>query len=254
PFGDGSIGRERMRSPGLAESAHQRRAVGLEEDESRLHSGGRLQFAIHLRKLLEEPAFTHVDDNRDALETCIAAAGQIRERRNELAGQVIDAKIAQVLERSNGVRLSRPGQPRENDEPVCRARSQLRLVSRLHESSPGSPSSSATASASAARSCCSSRVARSRAALSPRDRSNWFRAATSTRMARFRPGATGMRIRGILTVNNSKTFSSRPSRSYSRSGSQRSNLTTSSTRFDVRVDATPNRSRMLITPRPRTSM
>ena len=43
-------------------------------------------------------------------------------------------------------------------------------------------------------------------------------------------------------------------RSYSRVGSQRSSWTTSSTRFDDRVDAIPNSSLMLITPRPRSSM
>ena len=45
-----------------------------------------------------------------------------------------------------------------------------------------------------------------------------------------------------------------PSRSYSRPGSHRSSWTTSSTRLDVRVEATPNRSWTLIRPSPRISM
>jgi len=66
--------------------------------------------------------------------------------------------------------------------------------------------------------------------------------------------ATGILISGTFSPNNSYDASSSPSRSYSRAVSQRSSCTTSSIRFDVRVDATPNKSRMLISPRPRTSM
>ena len=62
----------------------------------------------------------------------------------------------------------------------------------------------------------------------------------------MRPGATGMRISGTRRPRSSKNASSSPRRSYSRCGSQRSSCTTSSTRFDVRVEATPNRSRRLI--------
>ena len=63
-----------------------------------------------------------------------------------------------------------------------------------------------------------------------------------------------MRISGTFRPISSYDASSSPSRSYSRPSSQRSSCTTSSIRFEVRVDATPNRSRMLIRPRPRTSM
>ncbi len=70
----------------------------------------------------------------------------------------------------------------------------------------------------------------------------------------LRPGATGMRMSGTRSPRISKKLSSRPSRSYSRDGSQRSSWTVSSTRFDERVEAIPNRSLTLITPRPRSSM
>jgi hypothetical protein len=76
-FPDRSIRRERMGPAGLTEAAHQRRAVRLEKDQARLDAGHRLQFAVDLGELLEEPAFAHIDDNRDPLETGIAADGQL---------------------------------------------------------------------------------------------------------------------------------------------------------------------------------
>jgi hypothetical protein len=56
----------------------------------------------------------------------------------------------------------------------------------------------------------------------------------------LRPGATGMRISGTGRPRISKNASSSPSRSYSRVGTQRSSWTTSSTRFDDRVEAMPD--------------
>jgi hypothetical protein len=63
-----------------------------------------------------------------------------------------------------------------------------------------------------------------------------------------------MRIKGTRRPNISFDSSSSPSRSYSRPGSHRSSCTTSSTRLDERVEAIPNKSFTLITPRPRSSM
>src|ERR1043166_9735098 len=61
-----------------------------------------------------------------------------------------------------------------------------------------------------------------------------------------------MRISGTWMPRISYRSSSIPRRSTSRSGSHRSSCTTSSTRLAFRMAATPNRSRMLIRPRPRS--
>ena len=80
----------------------------LEKDQARLDAGHRLQLAVDLRELLEEPAFAHVDDDGDALEPGVVTASQLGKRRNQLAGQIVHAEVPEVLERTNGVGLSRP--------------------------------------------------------------------------------------------------------------------------------------------------
>ena len=115
-------------------------------------------------------------------------------------------------------------------------------------------SGSATGPLSPSFSCCCRRSASALAAWCPRARSNWLRAATSTRFAMLRPGATGIRFIGTRSPRISTYWSSSPRRSYSRPLSQRSSCTTNSIRFDDRVEATPNRSLMLRMPSPRISM
>ena len=55
-------------------------------------------------------------DDRRAPELPIAADGQVGKCRNQGQREVVDAEIAEVLERSNRVGLPRPGQAGHDDE------------------------------------------------------------------------------------------------------------------------------------------
>ena len=175
------------------------------------------QLLEDLRERRQEVAFAHVDDDRDLLDVAAAAQRQLRQRRNQRRRQVVDAEVAEILERADRLRLARSGQPGEDDErlaaapraPSARCRPGVfarRLRGARSRASPRrlparaprrprrrrAPSPLAAASARAARRA-------SRAAWWPRARSSWLRAATSTRIAMLRPGATGMRISGTCS-------------------------------------------------------
>jgi hypothetical protein len=70
-----------MRAPCLAEAANQRRSAGFEKDEPRIDPRHRLELTVHDREALEKPALAYIDDDRDALEAGIVAAGELGEGR-----------------------------------------------------------------------------------------------------------------------------------------------------------------------------
>src|SRR2546428_56219 len=84
--------------------------------------------------------------------------------------------------------------------------------------------------------------------------SRWLRAATSTMVARFRPGRTGITSSGTSMSRMVYFCSSTPRRSYSTLSSHSTSSTTISTFFRSRTAETPNRSLMLMMPIPRISM
>src|SRR5687767_10804970 len=94
--------------------------TGFEKDETRLDARHALQSSIDLREFLQEPTFAHVGDDSDAFESGVAAADELRERGNQLAGQVVDAEISEVFERPDGVRLPGTREPGHDHEPVVR--------------------------------------------------------------------------------------------------------------------------------------
>ena len=69
-----------------------------------------------LRKRRQEVALADVDDDRDLLDVAAGAQRQLRQRRNERRRQVVDAEVAEILERANRLRLARPRQAGQDDE------------------------------------------------------------------------------------------------------------------------------------------
>src|SRR5678815_5617584 len=146
-----------MRTTSFAETTDERLMTCLEEDERRPKPRHRLQFAEGLRELLDESSLAHVDDDRHFVESGIIPQRQLGKRRQHLRREIVDAEIAEVLERAYRVRLSRPGEPGKNDEPAVAgppalarsgsgARTGLTRL-RLHRTPPRPPSSSSSSSA-----------------------------------------------------------------------------------------------------------
>ena len=195
----------------------------------------------HARELLEQDV-----PSRTSMTTAAFSISRVRphrqlgERRQQRDRQVVDAEVAEVLERAHRLRLAGAGQAGEDDEamrrraprprPRARAARRSRAGARRRRArcAAGSASSSASAVRSAASSGSSAdagvqRPARDRGAppaAAPRGR----RAPAAAGCApRPRPGWRGCgparpacRPSGIGTPRISSKVSSRPSRSYSR--------------------------------------
>ena len=87
--------------------------------------GVRLQLPVDARKLRQEAALAHVDDDRHLVEARILARRQLGHRRNQLRRQVVDAEVAEVLERADRLRLARARQAGQDDEAARAARRRL---------------------------------------------------------------------------------------------------------------------------------
>ena len=74
------------------------------------------QLAEDLRKRRDEAALPHVDDDRDLLDLAAGAQRQLGERGDERGRQVVDAEVAEILERADRLRLARARQSGEDDE------------------------------------------------------------------------------------------------------------------------------------------
>ena len=113
-----------MRPPRLAEPPHQRRVARLEEDQHRVEP--RHRFAAAARpsgtatgtcpRGRRRRCATFVDARRLRAATASPASGSSVRR------QVVDAEVAEVLERANRLRLARARQPGEHDERRAAAR------------------------------------------------------------------------------------------------------------------------------------
>ena len=202
-------GRQRMRTPRLAESPHQRRVARFEENQHRVQPRHLAQPPEDLRERRQEAALADVDDDRDLLDVAAGAQRQLRQRRDQRGRQVVDAEVAEILQRANRLRLARSGQTGEDDErraaPGCAwpgLRSSAlfaRLLRRLSSSAASRLDLLVFFVRRRRRGACSRSDARAdRRARGRRGgraaRSSWLRAATSTRIAMLRPGATGIRM------------------------------------------------------------
>jgi hypothetical protein len=105
-FADRPVARERVRTPGLAEPADESGVARLQKDEHRFQTCGRPQTSEHARKLRQEALLAHIDDNGEFIERGALPSRQFRHGRNQLRRQVVDAEVAEVLERANRVCLS----------------------------------------------------------------------------------------------------------------------------------------------------
>ena len=210
-FAGRAIRRQRMRPPRLAEAPHERRVAGLEEDQDRVEPRIFRSRLKTLRKRRQKVALAHVDDDRDLLDVAAAAA-----TASPASGSASSAGCRRRSSRGPRAR-GWPATCPEPDRPVSTMNGWPRLASRAFARL--APSALALRRAVLARftvalrlelfvvvvgaqrragaGCVrSSRSASARAAWWPRARSSWLRAATSTRIAMFRPGATGIRISG----------------------------------------------------------
>ena len=79
----------------------------------------------HARELLEQRALAHVDDDGGLLDLGAGPQRQLREGRHQRDRQVVDAEVAEVLERADRLRLARARQPGQDDERGCRWRPSL---------------------------------------------------------------------------------------------------------------------------------
>src|SRR5262249_19173804 len=147
--------------------------------------------------------------------------------------QVVDAEEAQVLERAQDGALAGPREPGHEHD--------------AHHSTSSEMYSRGLASAMA-------RLRRSWNSFAewwPWILSSWLRAATSMIDVVGRPGRTGIFSLGRSTSRTDSVISSTPSRSYSSSSLHSTSSMTSSIFLVSRTAAMPNRSLMLMMPRPR---
>ena len=122
PSVDRAIRRQRMRPPRLAEAPHQRR-VARPRGRSAPGSGRGIfrSCAEDLRERRQEarprgrrrrsPTFAM---SPPARSDSLASVGSSVDR------QVVDAEVAEILERADRLRLARPGQPGQDDERAAR--------------------------------------------------------------------------------------------------------------------------------------
>ena len=214
--------RERMRPARLAEAPHQRRVARLEEDQHRVQPAHLAQPPEDLRERRQETCprgrrrRSRPSRCRRRAATAARASGSASSAgcRRRSSPRSSSARIAcdlpdpdSPVRTMNGCagRLAAIGceRPRRLCAAVCAASG---------AAPPGRPAVDAPSPAASrlavfvlvlvaddrprCRSGRSSRSASARAAWWPRARSSWLRAATSTRMAMLRPGATGIRMSG----------------------------------------------------------
>ena len=80
-----------------------------------------LQLPQDARELAEEAALADVDDDAPPSAARRLRGATARQRRDQLRRQVVDAEVAEVLERANRLRLAGAGQAGEDDERAPRA-------------------------------------------------------------------------------------------------------------------------------------
>ena len=261
-----------MRPPRLAEAPHQRRVARLEEDQHRVEPRHLPQPPEDLRETTTGSSLRGRRRRWRPSRCRRRAQRQLRQRRDQRGRQVVDAEVAEILERADRLRLPRPGQAGQDDERLRPRRAAARVAlagaacaGRLRRGAPGLIASSSAARASSSSVVGVGRGASRSVLLEPRRRARAPRDARAPAAADCapRPRRGWRRCGRARPACGSAARAGRASRRTRRRaraartrapGSQRSSCTTSSTRFDERVDATPNRSLTLMTPRPRSSM
>ena len=105
-----------MWPPRLAEPPQQRAVARLEEDQPDFAGALFLSRRYTAGKLSRPLPLPDVDDDGGPADVAGGVQGQVRERRDERNGKIVDAEVPEILQRADRVRLARPRQSRDHDE------------------------------------------------------------------------------------------------------------------------------------------
>ena len=106
---------ERMAVARLAEAADEDVVAGLEEDDPRPDPAA-LERAAHRRQRQRRVAGPDVEDDGDPREPGPIGRHELGQVRQQLAGQVVDDRVAEVLEELRRGRLAAAGQAADDDD------------------------------------------------------------------------------------------------------------------------------------------
>ena len=113
--GDPALVAERVAVACLAEAPDEDVVAGLQEDDPG-PDPATLERPAHGRHRQRRVAGPDVEDDRDPGEALAVGRDELGEIRQELAGQVVDDGVAEVLEELRGGRLASAGQPADDDD------------------------------------------------------------------------------------------------------------------------------------------
>ena len=113
--GDPALVAERVAVARLAEAPDQDVVARLEEDDPRPDAAA-LERAAHGRQGQRRVAGPDIEDDRDPGEPLAVRRHELGQVGQQLAGQVVDDGVAEVLEELGGGRLAAAGQPADDDD------------------------------------------------------------------------------------------------------------------------------------------
>ncbi len=116
--GDPALVGERVAVARLREAPDEDLVARLEEEHLRPEPAA-LERAAHRRQGHDRVAGPHVEDDRGLLEPLAILRDELRQLGQELARQVVDADVAEVLEQLRGRGLARPGQPAQDHDVLA---------------------------------------------------------------------------------------------------------------------------------------
>ncbi len=105
--------RQRMTVPRLGESTDQHVVAGFEEDDPRLDVTT-LERAAHRGQCEWGVARPDVQDDRHLVESLPIRRHELGQVRQQLTGQVVHARVAEVFEELGGGGLARAGEPAQD--------------------------------------------------------------------------------------------------------------------------------------------
>ena len=117
---DPSLAREWVAVPRLREPPDEHLVAGLEEEDPRTDAP-RVQARTDRRQCAFDVPRTDVEDDGDPLEPPRIVGDELAEAGQELARQVVDAGVAEVLEELRRGRLARSREPGDDDDALTRA-------------------------------------------------------------------------------------------------------------------------------------
>jgi hypothetical protein len=100
-FADAAVGMDRMGAPRLLETPYKGILVGLEEYDA-IRYLAPIQFAQRFIEIFEELAAADIDNRREMIDFVVPLRAQLDHLENEGWRQVIDTKIAKILEALDG--------------------------------------------------------------------------------------------------------------------------------------------------------